>query len=166
MHGRTILQKRVYFLSVCLREDLGYEAHYYGPYSNEVGSANAEMKSLGFLLELPLGYGVDRRGFEMARYDCKLTEAGSRLAEKKAAAAPQLWERIKDAARVINDAGNLNYMELSIAAKMYYVLMHLKRTATLDDISKMLPRFGWSVSTEELQKAALFLEKTGLIKHA
>jgi uncharacterized protein YwgA len=166
MHGRTILQKRVYFLSVCLREDLGYEAHYYGPYSGEVATANAEMKSLGFLVEFPLGYGVDRRGFEMARYDCKLTEAGSRLAEKKSAANPQLWERIEGASKIIIDAGNLNYMELSIAAKVYYILIHLKRKATLADISEMLPRFGWSVSKEELQKAALFLEKTGLVKHA
>jgi len=164
IHGRTMLQKRVYFLSVYLREDLGYEPHYYGPYSSEVATANAEMKSVGFLLEFPLGYGVDQRGFELARYDYKLTEAGSRLAERKAIANPELWPRIEGAAKLLSEAGNLNYMELSIAAKAYYVLTQLKRQATLDDISAMLPRFGWSVSKDELAKAAAFLEKTGLVK--
>jgi hypothetical protein len=57
-------------------------------------------------------------------------------------------------------------MELSIAAKAYYVLMHLKRKATLDDISVMLPKFGWSVNKEELTNATRFLEKTGLVKKA
>ena len=30
MRGKTLLQKRVYFLSVMLDIDMGYEAHYYG----------------------------------------------------------------------------------------------------------------------------------------
>lgn len=164
IHGRTMLQKRIYFLSVFLREDLGYEAHYYGPYSAEVATMNAEMKSLGYLSEFPLGYGVDQRGFELARYDYTLTEAGSRLAEKKAATSPDLWLKIESAAHALIDGGNLNYMELSIAAKAYYVLIQLNRKATLDDISEMLPRFGWSVSRDELQKAASFLQITGLVK--
>jgi hypothetical protein len=111
-----------------------------------------------------LGYGVDQRGFELARYDYKLTEAGSRLAEKKAAANPDLWAKIEGASRSLIAGGNLNYMELSIAAKAYYVLTQLKRKATLDDISEMLPRFGWSVSKDEMEKAATFLRLTGLVK--
>ena len=166
IRGKTLLQKRVYFLSVFLRSDLGYEAHYYGPYSEGVATANAEMKSLGFLSEAATGWGVDRRGFEMARYDYALTDAGARLAEKKAASNPQLWEQVEAAAKVVRDAGNLDYMELSIAAKAYYVLMHLKRKATLDDISEMLPKFGWSVKKEELANATQFLERTGLLKHS
>jgi uncharacterized protein YwgA len=47
MRGKTLLQKRVYFLSVVLGMDLGYEAHYYGPYSEQVASLNSELKALG-----------------------------------------------------------------------------------------------------------------------
>jgi uncharacterized protein YwgA len=165
IRGKTLLQKRVYFLSVFLRTDLGYEAHYYGPYSEGVAASNAELKSLGFLAESATGWGVDRRGFEMARYDFTLTEAGSRLADKKASSNPELWEQVEKAANVVSDSGNLDYMELSIAAKAYYVLTHLNRKATLEDISRMLPKFGWSVSKDDLQKAATFLEKTGLVKN-
>jgi uncharacterized protein YwgA len=164
--GKTMLQKRVYFLSVILNLDLGFEAHYYGPYSEEVATANAEMKSLGYLAESVAGWGVDKRGFEMARYDYTLTEEGERLAAKKASASVELWQKIQDAAKIVKEAGNLDYMELSIAAKAYYVLTRLNRKATLADIAAMLPKFGWSVSEEELKKAAGFLAKAHLVAQA
>jgi hypothetical protein len=43
-------------------------------------------------------------------------------------------------------------MELSIAAKAYYVLNRLNAKATLEDIAAMLPKFGWSVSAEQLRE--------------
>ena len=161
--GKTMLQKRVYFLSVFLNSDLGYEAHYYGPYSEGVATANLEMKSLGYLSESVAGWGIDRRGFEISRYDYTLTEAGARIADRKVALNPDLWKRIEASAKVVTEAGNLDYMELSIAAKAYYILTRLKRKATLEDIVSMLPRFGWTVSTEELQKATEFLQKANLV---
>jgi len=161
--GKTMLQKRVYFLSVFLNSDLGYEAHYYGPYSEGVATANLEIKSLGYLSESVAGWGVDQRGFEISRYDYTLTEAGARIADRKAALNPDLWKRIEASAKVVTEAGNLDYMELSIAAKAYYILTQLKHKATLEDIAKMLPKFGWKVSIEELQKATEFLQKANLV---
>jgi uncharacterized protein YwgA len=163
MKGKTLLQKRLYFLSVMLGSDLGYDAHYYGPYSEEIASANTELKSLGYLSESAAPFGVDQRGFEMARYDYHLTDAGVRLAEKKAARMPRLASEIQKAASVITGAGSLDYMELSIAAKAYYVLTKLNGRATHKDIASMLPKFGWSVSNEQLDKATIFLEKSRLV---
>lgn len=60
-------------------------------------------------------------------------------------------------------AGDLDYMELSIAAKAYYVLNKLNGRATLEDIAAMLPKFGWSVSKAQLQKATDFLAKADLV---
>ena len=34
--GRTLLQKKLYFLSVLNQEAFGYRPHYYGPYSQLV----------------------------------------------------------------------------------------------------------------------------------
>ena len=34
LQGRTILQKKLYFLSVLKEIDLGFGPHYYGPYSS------------------------------------------------------------------------------------------------------------------------------------
>ena len=163
MKGKTLLQKRIYFLSVMLGAELGYDAHYYGPYSEEVASANTELKSLGYLSEMASPFGVDQRGFEMARYDYKLTEAGIRLADKKAAKMPKMTAAITQAANVITEAGNLDYMELSIAAKAYYVLTKLNGKATKEDIAGMLPKFGWNVSNEQLEKATAFLERSHLV---
>ena len=163
MRGKTLLQKRVYFLSVMLGIDMGYEAHYYGPYSEKVATLNSELKSLGYVSESSSAWGYDQRGFEMARHDFKLTELGARLADRKTAAQSQLWIQIEKAAQVVRKAGDLDYMELSIAAKAYYVLNKLNGKATLEDIAGMLPKFGWSVKKEELEKATDFLAKTDLI---
>ena len=163
MGGKTLLQKRVYFLSVMLEIDMGYEAHYYGPYSAQVASLNAELKSLGYISESSSAWGHDQRGFEMARYDFKLTEIGARIAGRKAEKQSELWSRVQGAASVVKGAGELDYMELSIAAKAYYVLNKLNGKATIEDIAGMLPKFGWSVTSEQLDKATNFLAKAKLV---
>lgn len=163
MRGKTLLQKRIYFLSVILGIDMGYEAHYYGPYSEKVATINSELKSLGYVSESSSAYGYDQRGFEMARHDFRLTDAGARLADRKIAAQPEAWRRIQKAAAVLKKAGDLNYMELSIAAKAFYVLTKLHGKAKLEDIAGMLPKFGWSVSQTELEKASDFLENADLV---
>jgi uncharacterized protein YwgA len=163
MRGKTLLQKRVYFLSVVLGIDMGYEAHYYGPYSEQVASLNSELKALGYISESSSAWGYDQRGFEMARFDFRFTEIGTRIADRKAEKDPGLWQRIQRAASVVKQAGDLDYMELSIAAKAYYVLTKLNGKATLEDIAGMLPKFGWSVSEKQLEKATHFLEKANLI---
>ncbi len=48
--GRTLLQKKLYFLGVLCKEEFGDEAYFYGPYSSEV-SAN---------LETPVGAGSSK----------------------------------------------------------------------------------------------------------
>jgi uncharacterized protein YwgA len=163
MRGKTLLQKRIYFLSVMLGIDMGYEAHYYGPYSEKVANANSELKSLGYIAESSSAWGYDQRGFEMTRHDFKLTELGARLADRKIEAQSQLWLKIQEAAAVVKKAGDLDYMELSIAAKAYYVLNKLNGRATLEDIAGMLPQFGWSVTDEQLKRATDFLAKADLI---
>jgi uncharacterized protein len=163
MKGKTLLQKRVYFLSVVLDMGLGYDAHYYGPYSEDISSANSELKSLGYISESSSSWGYDQRGFEMTRYDYRLTDAGTRIADRKAEQFPGLWDRVRNAATVLKQAGNLDYMELSIAAKAYFVLTRLNGKATLEDIAEMLPKFGWSVSKEQLEKATEFLGKANLV---
>ena len=42
---------------------------------------------------------------------------------------------IEAAAKIVNEAGNLDYMELSIAAKAYYILTRLGRKATIQHLT-------------------------------
>ena len=58
MRGKTLLQKRLYFVSVILGVDLGYEPHYYGPYSEEVATANTEFENRSAIFRSRLHRGV------------------------------------------------------------------------------------------------------------
>ncbi|HEV2135834.1 MAG TPA: hypothetical protein VGR47_16470 [Terracidiphilus sp.] len=163
MNGKTLLQKRVYFLSVMVGEDLGYGAHYYGPYSSEVATGNAELKSLGFLKETVALYGTDDRGFERARYEYELSDFGNRVADQVVSFYSDLWMKIHSAAKSLTVGGNLDYMALSIAAKAYYILQKEGGRTTLEKIRDLLPKFGWSVSEAQLKSAAEFLKRAELV---
>jgi len=164
MPGRTLLQKRIYFLSVLIEQDLGYDAHYYGPYSAEVANSNLELKSIEFVSEGATVYGRNEQGFEKVHYEYSFSDLGRRVADDLALKYPELWNQICNAAKVVESGGDHNYMELSIAAKAYYVLTQkLGGKGSLKDIEKLLPKFGWSVTENQLYKAASFLEKANLV---
>jgi len=166
VRGKTKLQKMVYFLGVMLGRvrELGYVAHYYGPYSPAVADANAELKALGYLDEFPAGGGgVSPGGFEVVRYDYRLNDAGCRLAERKKDEWPDDWSRIQEKAHVIARAGDCDYMELSVAAKAYYILTEHGRKATLEAIREMAQGFGWEIGKQELDRAVAFLQSLGLV---
>ncbi len=49
IQGKTKFQKTVYFLGLmtgCI-DDLGYRAHFYGPYSDEVADAIGWLRTIG-----------------------------------------------------------------------------------------------------------------------
>lgn len=166
--GKTNLQKRVYFLGVGLgkESELGYRAHYYGPYSAAVAEANSELKSLGYLSECSTTWGSDQRGFEIARYDYSLSEEGKRLYNRKKNEHPDVSREIQRLVESIKSAGDLNYWELSIAAKTYFILKNHGTTITFEEIQKIAQGLGWEVTEGELEKASVFLEKMDLVRRA
>jgi len=136
--GKTNLQKKVYFLGVGLgkESELGYRAHYYGPYSPAVAEANSELKSMGYLSECSTTWGSDHRGFEIARYDYDLTDEGLRLLIRKKKEHSDMWRKIERLSDMMKSAGDLNYWELSIAAKAYFILRKHGGQASLEQIQK------------------------------
>lgn len=166
LQGKTAIQKKLYFLGFLtgMSEHLGYLAHYYGPYSAEVSDAIGEMKSLGFLEESVAGFGFNRTGFEVCRYDYKLKPDGQHIANRKAKEYSDDWEKIQSTAKLIQEASKqVDYMELSIAAKAFYLLTERGGEASDKDIVKLAPSFGWSIKPAEIQKAYKFLEKLKLV---
>jgi len=165
MRGRTKFQKTVYFVGALTRslENLGYRPHYYGPYSSEVAAAANELTGLGFLRQTSaLAGGVDPQGFEVARYDYDLTTEGRKIAREKAARFDKEWSQIDDAVRRLKLVPDRDYIRLSIAAKMYY-LLGKKKPASTDELVKMMPTFGWSVTAEQMREAGEFLVSLGLV---
>lgn len=169
IQGRTKLQKTVYFLGICTDslKELGFRPHFYGPYSDLVAAGLNRLKSLGFVAESTRGSGaVGVGGFEIARYDFKLTEEGERIAEEKARQNPNAWSKITTAATRLRDAGEIDYMRMSVAAKTYFMLKQRGKAATANELSESAQALGWKAKPEEIEPAISFLKKLGLVTTA
>lgn len=165
--GRTKLQKTIYFLGLLTDslEDLGYRAHYYGPYSDAVADAINRMKSLGFIQESTLGVGaVNAAGFEIARHDFTLTAEGLRVAGNKADKNPDAWGKIESAVGLFTAAGDLDYMEMSVAAKTIYMLSTKEKPATPSELCESARALGWNPDQEEITRSIGFLKKLDLVE--
>lgn len=158
--GKTLFQKRIYFLGLLADQldELGYVAHYYGPYSSEVAEAASEMQALGFLSETQVGCGATNAwGFEVARSDFELTKDGKKVVELLKSQEGDLPKRIADAWAKVRDAGDLSYMQLAIAAKVFYVLQLRGGSVKREEIAQIAKKFGWTISQDDVAKAEAFL---------
>lgn len=162
VQGRTLLQKRAYFASLLagLNVNLGFDAHYYGPYSATVEGTIAEMNNLGLIEEANTGFGVVSGGFEMRRYDYRLTPDGQRIVSQLRPLHE--YSKIKAAYEKIVAAGNPNYLELSIAAKAYFILRKKNVPMTTAELVEAAKSFHWDIKPASLMKAVEFLRNLGL----
>jgi uncharacterized protein YwgA len=125
IRGRTKLQKTVYFFGVLSNAlpELGFRPHFYGPYSDAITEGLSKLKSRDFVTEWVLSAGtIGARGFEIARHDFRLTEAGRKIAEQKAQANPLVWKKLEEVAQRVRAAGDIDYMRMSVAAKTFFML--------------------------------------------
>ncbi len=169
VQGKTKLQKTVYFLGLmtdCL-DGLGYRPHYYGPYSEDVAEAIDWLRVIGAVDQSSAGVGtVDRSGFEIRRVDYRLSEHGKRFVETAVNRYPEVWGRLEKAAGALKKAGDLDYVALSIAAKTYFLLEENNGQATREGLRRIASRFGWDVTPQQIEQAASYLERLGLVQVA
>jgi uncharacterized protein YwgA len=168
IEGRTKLQKLIYFLSILMKKEkeLEFDAHYYGPYSPVITNVNSKLKSLRYLSELQKDTSIiNNKGFEIKRYDYKLTNDGMKMADSLKKQFPNEWNEISRNAENINKAGKLDYLELAVASKVFYILsQETEGTATKEKIRNIACKFGWEVTESEVDKASKFLANLELIK--
>ena len=158
IQGRTLLQKRAFFVTELIGDDFGlkFDAHYYGPFSSTVEGTATQLKNLGFLQESSTGFGILSGGFEMRRYDYSLTDDGKFLV-KDLRETPE-YKQISDATRRILAAGNPNYMELSIAAKAYFLLKKKEGAEmSVTELVKEAEKYSWNISPQSVTRAIEFL---------
>lgn len=164
VRGRTKLQKLVYFAGELagVRDSLGYGPHYYGPFSPEVAGAVDDLRGVRFLEQRTSSTGAtDPQGFEVTRYDYRLTPDGEKMAEEKARANPEIMDKIRAAVQLF---GSTDYVKLSIAAKAFFLLGHAGGSATPDELQAMTGKFGWTVTGDQLVEAGRLLASADLIK--
>lgn len=166
LRGKTLLQKKAYFLARLMRLDLGYKAHYYGPYSPDLEAGLQKAKALGFVDERVLGFGFDNVGFEMRRCDFVLTEDGKIIVNYLKTKRPDETQKISECLHLISQAADNgdDYVSLSIAAKTFHILTKKKQAMTKDDILAEAKSFDWNIKKDEINRAAIFLEKLNLIQ--
>jgi uncharacterized protein YwgA len=169
IQGKTKLQKTVYFLGLMTGQlnELGYRAHYYGPYSDDVAAAIGWLKTIGAVDQFTSGVGgTDPSGFEIRRFDFRLNERGRRFAETTACRYPELMSKLREAAGVLERAGETDYVKMSIAAKTFFMLRQTNGPAEEGNLARLAANFGWEVTPEQVRDAASYLERLGLVQIA
>lgn len=164
VQGRTMLQKKAYFVSLLsgLDVNFGFQAHYYGPYSATVDGTLTQLKNLGFVEEASTGFGIVSGGFERLRYDYSITDDGRRILEPFVRSDE--YTAIDNAVSKIRDAGDPNYVELSIAAKAFYILEKQGKEMSASELRREAQKFNWTIQEHSLGRAVQFLEYVGLAR--
>ncbi len=163
VQGRTLLQKLCFFTSRLARVDaqLGFDAHYYGPYSSTLELTVSQLKSIGFLSEESTGFGVYSSGFEMKRYDYRLTQEGLQIAST--IEKTDEYARVRSAVEAIKKAGGLDYIALSFAAKVFFIVTKQGVPMSKQAIQTEAPKFNWNIPETSAVKAVDFLVSVGLL---
>ncbi|MCC7104580.1 MAG: hypothetical protein IT307_05505, partial [Chloroflexi bacterium] len=110
VRGRTLVQKKLYFLSVLMAEDFGFTSHFYGPYSSLVAQQLGALVAAGFVTEEVGLLGRGGRFAEARRYTYRLTEAGAEVQPSPDSASDGWFaaiERVNDH-RISDDVDKLS----------------------------------------------------------
>jgi len=162
--GRTLIQKRAFFLDLKLNLGLDYKPHYYGPYSPQLDAAIGQCLALRFVNETVIPYGWSRtEGFEIKRYDYTLTQDGLAVVDAIMNRETSLYDKVIACLDQIEEAGDLDYNQLSVAAKAVWILRENNRPMLPEDIAAEAQGFGWKVPNEAIEKVISFLENLGIV---
>jgi hypothetical protein len=164
--GRTLLQKKIFFLKEMISARVRFFPHYYGPYSREVAGVIDSLVSAGLLKERAESYPLsdETPWGESTRYTYELVRdlknIHSLLKEQMGKAQ---YSRIQNAVKRINDRPeSRNYKALSIAAKVLQILNE-KGEMRIADLPKEARRLRWKLDTNDVKKAASFLKGINLL---
>jgi uncharacterized protein YwgA len=165
LHGRTLLQKKLYFLSVLQNVNFGFSAHYYGPYSSFVAEHLNGLVEDGIFKEVTEFFTTDsteRNDLgEMRRHTYFLTDEGRRgwKSTQKKNDFPK-WD---ETLRKINSqeiANNFNL--LSIAAKVHYII-DWEGEKSVKEVCQTAKEYGWDFTEKDIAKVLSFLTEMGLV---
>lgn len=164
MAGKTLIQKRAYFLNEFLNLGLRFKPHYYGPYSPDLDDAIGRAKVLGFIQENAFDFGPNiSTGFEVRRFDYVLAPDGKVVVEALKKQYQSEWERLAETLGKIREADKNDYVALSLAAKAFYILSTSNTPLKVPDIVAEARRIGWRVSERDIERAAELLLRLGLV---
>ena len=157
--GRTMLQKKIYFLSVLAEEDFGFGPHYFGPYSPTVSASLSALVEANFIEESREGFGVPTEFGEMTRFDYKLSKSGQKVVARN----PAIRNRYRNQLGEIEKSGvawDIN--TISIAAKVHFIVSGQGET-TIAQIKGEAQSLGWEIPEKSVKRVVAYLKKLGLV---
>ena len=169
LRGRTLLQKKIYFLSVLMERDLGFTAHYFGPYSSYVAGHLDSLVNYGILKETlvplsskppePSPLGEIRKHTYIYSI---IPDAYKKV--WKAAKNKQGFNKWEQKLKAINNqsiARNSN--SLSIAAKIHYIV-DWEGEKKAEEVLQTAKEYGWEFTLKDIKKTLSFLTELELVK--
>ena len=150
--GRTILQKKMYFLAVLTGEEFGFGPYYYGPYSSTVAD------QLGALCEALL-VKEEAEFDEIRRFSYRLTGAGREVADMRTDAVGAYNNAIEkiNSHQIVNEP-----TLLYTAAKVHFIMSEHGRT-TVPKIRQRAEELGWNVSPPQVDTVVEYLKHLDLV---
>lgn len=159
IEGRTAIQKIVYFASIETGIDIGYKPHFYGPYCSSVARLLENLVSMDYIAEKQRLTAHDR-----TMYSYFLTDDGEKLVNEIRKREPRKYEAIKKVVGRCQKIVKNNIHVLSWAAKVYFLLSQKGAEISYKEAKEMSKRFGWQLSTKEIESGAKLLVSLGLVK--
>lgn len=158
--GRTLLQKKMYFLAILAKENYRFAPYYYGPYSSVVTDRLGALCEAALVSEVTENYPDHFNPVgELRRYDYRLTKAGEQVAVRRSKAL----EKYKNQLERINTHPVANEAKLlSTAAKVHFIVSGHRMT--VQQIRSRANVLGWKLQPEQIDKVVDFLEHLGLVR--
>ena len=166
LHGRTLLQKKLYFLSVLQKANFGFSAHYYGPYSGFVAEHLNGLVEDGIFKENTEFFTTDsteRNDLgEKRRHTYSLTDEGKKIWKiiQEKNDFPE-WDKALKKINGQEIAGDFNL--LSIAAKVHYIV-DWEGEKSMKEVCQTAKEYGWDFTEKDIEKVLSFLRKLKLVK--
>ena len=165
LRGRTLLQKKIYFLSILMGVNFDFSAHRYGPYSSLIAGHLDSLVAHGFLNEEIESFAkasADRNVFgEIRRHTYSLTdEAREVWSDIESEPNFREWKSRLD---LINEQPISNdFNKLSIAAKVHYIV-NWRKKATKSEVKQVAKEYDWKMEEDDIEGVLSFLTELGLV---
>jgi uncharacterized protein len=154
--GKTLLQKLAYFLAVRNNLDLGFEPHFYGPFSRKLEQEVELLVLSDWALEQTMVLGTSRGGAPINNTRYELTEEGKTHALQAVKENPELAEDARMIVKVLRDADALTTKRVSLAAKIHFILQSQGLPMKTEEMTAKSPELGWRVNPQEVGRWSTF----------
>ncbi len=173
MKGKTLLQKRLYFidtyLKILLEEEnlpsLNFIPYYYGPYSPLLNEDLLFLIEGGFISETSTKReNIDRQGNPRIRYDFVLTDKGEAKAKEFKDKYSSFHEALEAICHLLISKAGDDYQLLSWAAKTHFLLSRTDKPMIIENIKKEAQeKVHWNITEDQIAKAIKLLTEFKLV---